>query len=67
MDFRINNDWIIWVVFGLLLLWFPIRSHVTLEVVYDVVPKKTKRIFSIISMLTIIIAFIILILPQSNI
>lgn len=51
----------IWVVFWGAAFMVPIRSHVTLEVVYDVVPKKTKRIFSIISMLTIIIAFIILI------
>ncbi len=51
----------IWVVFWAAAFMVPIKSHVTLEVVYDMVPKKTKRIFSLFSMLVIIIAFLLLI------
>ncbi|MBJ7537433.1 TRAP transporter small permease [Marinomonas transparens] len=51
----------IWAVFWAAAFMVPIKNHVTLEVVYSVVPKKTKRIFAIISMFTIILAFIILI------
>lgn len=50
----------IWVVFWAAAFMVPIKRHVTLEVVYDIVPPKTKRIFAIISMLVIIVSFVIL-------
>lgn len=53
----------IWAVFWSAAFTVPIRAHVSFDVVYDTVSDNTKRIFTIISMIAIIIAFLMLIPP----
>ncbi|WMS41440.1 TRAP transporter small permease [Acuticoccus sp. MNP-M23] len=51
----------IWAVFWAAAFMVPIREHVTFDVVYDVVPERVRRIFALVSMALIFVAFVILI------
>ena len=51
----------IWTVFWSAAFMVPIREHVTFDVVYEIVPDKVRRIFTIITMALIAIAFLILV------
>lgn len=53
----------IWTVFWAAAFMVPIREHVSFDVVYEVVGPRTRRVFSIIAMLAVIIAFLMLIPP----
>lgn len=50
----------IWTVFWAAAFMTPIRSHVSFDVVYEIVSPQKQRIFSIISMLALVIAFLLL-------
>ncbi|PLW76900.1 TRAP transporter small permease [Cohaesibacter celericrescens] len=51
----------IWAVFWAAAFITPIREHVSFDVVYEMVSVKKRRIFSIISMVVLIIAFCMLV------
>ncbi|WP_176084978.1 TRAP transporter small permease [Martelella sp. HB161492] len=51
----------IWAVFWAAAFCVPIREHVSFDVVYDIVPARTQRIFTMISMVALIAAFVLLI------
>lgn len=51
----------VWSVFWATAFMVPLRGHVTFDVVYDLVDDPTKRVFAIISMVVLLIAFVILI------
>ena len=51
----------IWTVFWAAAFMTPIQSHVSFDVVYDIVNPKTRRIFCIISMLALFISFVLLV------
>ncbi len=51
----------VWTVFWAAAFTVPIRAHVSFDVVYDVVSERTQRIFTIISMIAIIAAFLLLV------
>ncbi|WP_081691665.1 TRAP transporter small permease [Cucumibacter marinus] len=51
----------IWAVFWAAAFMVPIREHVTFDVVYELVSPRTRRIFALISMVLLVIAFLLLI------
>ncbi|WP_321448665.1 TRAP transporter small permease [uncultured Cohaesibacter sp.] len=51
----------IWTVFWAAAFMTPVQSHVSFDVVYDVVNPRTRRMFSIISMLALFISFVLLV------
>lgn len=51
----------IWTVFWAAAFMTPIRSHVSFDVVYDVVSEEKRRAFALISMLALVLAFTMLI------
>lgn len=51
----------VWAVFWAAAFCVPIREHVSFDVVYDIVPERTRRIFTIFSMVMLIAAFALLI------
>lgn len=51
----------VWTVFWAAAFMVPIREHVTFDVVYDIVSPHVRRVFSIIAMLALIVAFVWLI------
>lgn len=53
----------IWTVFWAAAFMVPIREHVSFDVVYEVVGPRTRRVFSIIAMVAVIVAFLMLIPP----
>ncbi|WP_316857920.1 TRAP transporter small permease [uncultured Cohaesibacter sp.] len=51
----------IWTVFWAAAFMTPIKEHVSFDVVYEVVSEEKRRIFNLISMAFLIVAFIVLI------
>ncbi|TNB48428.1 TRAP transporter small permease [Martelella lutilitoris] len=51
----------VWAVFWAAAFCVPIREHVSFDVVYDIVPERTRRIFTMFSMVMLIAAFALLI------
>lgn len=51
----------VWSVFWATAFMVPLREHVTFDVVHDMVGERTRRVFGVISMLALLIAFAILI------
>lgn len=51
----------IWTVFWAAAFMVPIKDHVSFDVVYDVVSQRTKRVFTIFSMILLFVAFVMLV------
>lgn len=51
----------VWSIFWATAFIVPLRDHVTFDVAYDAVSDRTRRIFDIVSMAALLIAFVILI------
>lgn len=51
----------IWTVFWAAAFTVPVKAHVSFDVVYDIVPPRVRRVFSIISMVAVITAFVLLV------
>nr|WP_272212031.1 TRAP transporter small permease [Marinicella sp. W31]MDC2877926.1 TRAP transporter small permease [Marinicella sp. W31] len=51
----------IWAVFWAAAFCVPIREHVSFDVVYDIVPERARRFFTMFSMVMLIAAFALLI------
>ncbi|WDR02048.1 TRAP transporter small permease [Devosia algicola] len=51
----------IWTVFWAAAFMVPVREHVTFDVVYDLAPEHVRRIFSLCTMVLLVVAFVILV------
>ena len=51
----------IWTVFWAAAFMVPVRDHVTFDVVYDIAPEQLRRVFSICTMVLVVVAFLILV------
>ena len=51
----------VWSVFWATAFMVPLRGHISFDVVYDVVGDRTRRVFAMISMAALLIAFLMLI------
>jgi len=51
----------VWAVFWAAAFCVPVREHVSFDVVYDIVSERTRRLFTMFSMVVLIVAFAMLI------